>query len=785
MDSLQYNKFFLVCLVVISSFCKPTKSGGGISPVAIALLGGGVGSSSSSSSQTFTYKISSADLAVEVGGSINLEITGTGSSSYPAYEFVYFSSDNTISSNTDSYVSMVTVQGTSGTQTFTIDIPCGTPTGMQYIGFSSGQYYNQLINVTDNGGCSPVVASVQTLTATTAIQGTSYTFPVSITSGAQLANYTVYLSTDTTIDGSDRSITTVNLNSSSTSVTITIPGTVTGTYYVGLYYSGTQRSASPNQLTITVPPPINVNVSGTVQYQFVPVNSATSTLNTSGIFNKPARYITVQLYDNTSTLISSTVSSNTGAYSFSNAAVNGGGFKIRMISEMKDAGGKYEFHIKNAVPGTTVGSDYAIDSSTQTASSCTSSCTVNLTAMDSNRGNGPFSILDVIRKGIDKVWSADSSTVFPAMNVKWQNGSNSGSYFTQDSATCGTGISNCIVLLGNRSQDSDEFDLGVIAHEFTHYLEASLSRSDSIGGSHTTNDLLEPRIAYGEGLGNAMGAIINDDPLYVDTSSGGGFRINMENKSHTLSGYYAETSVQSIIWDLYDSVSDTRNSKTDNLSYSFADIWNAVIALKTTDNITYLHEFIKALKAAKPSDVTEINNILGMESVAADEATENSVSISSTFSGSGIPSHICMGSLSTYAYAPVIQTVGTTSGAAAYPTTTHRASQWCGAISQYSNKLFGSQFFKVTPSNNGTMTVTATRTGSGASLEDPDVYITSRGVDIKTCNQNYDEVCSTSVSSSNVYIVEIRTYSACMAGDVNCVPSSSGFNEYTVKIDLP
>lgn len=261
--------------------------------------------------------------------------------------------------------------------------------------------------------------------------------------------------------------------------------------------------------------------------------------------------------------------------------------------------------------------------------------------------------------------------------------------------------------------------------------------------------------------------------------------MNMENQTHTLSGFYSETSVQSIIWDLYDSVSDSRNSKTDNLSYSFADIWNAVTALKNTDNITYLHEFIKALKTAKPSDTSQINDILGMESVSASESVEPSVTANSTFGGSGIPSHTCNGSLSTYAYSPVIQTLSSNTGLAAYPTTIHRGSQWCGAVAQAGNKLFGSQFFKVTPTNSGTMTVTATRTGIGASLEDPDVYITYRGAAVKTCNAGINEVCSTTISAGLVYMVEIRTYSACMAGAGNCVAANSGFNDYTVKIDLP
>lgn len=786
MKNLHLTRFLLVILALTFSLCKPPGQSGKISPVAIALLGGGLGKATTSSSTVpVKYKITAADTNVSIGGNINFTISISGDrTSYALSDLVYFSTNTTIS-GADSYIGNIFIPANVTTQAYTLQIPCGTPTGLQYIGFSySGEYYSQLINVTDTGTCNPVVASVGILSPATAVQGNSYTFPVSITSGAQPATYSVYLSTDTTINTNDTFITSVILTTSSQNVTITIPGTVLGNYYVGLYYQSSQTSASTNVLAVTAPPPVVVNVSGTVQYEFVPVNPVSRTLNTSGTYVKPARYVTVHLYDNTSTLVASTVSSNTGAYSFTNKSVNGGSFRIRMISEMKDAGGKYEFHIKDAAPGTTVGLDYAIYSSSQTASSCSSSCTVNLTAMDSNRGNSPFSILDVIRKGVDKIWSASPSTSFPLMHVKWQNGSNNGSYFSQSSSACGTGISNCIVLLGNRSVDSDEFDLGVLAHEFTHYLEATLSRSDSVGGSHYNEDLLEPRIAYSEGLGNAMGSIINDDPVYVDTSAGGGFTLNMENQSHTLAGYYSENSVQSVIWDLYDDTSDTRNGKTDSLNYPFSVIWNAVTSLKTADNIAYLHEFIKAIIAANPADSTKILDVLGMENIASNEASEPSVSAASSFSSSGIPVHVCMGSFSAYAYSPIVQTVSTTSGANAYPATTHSASQWCGAVAQANNKLFGSQFFKVTPSNSGNMTVTVTKTALGGSIEDPDVYITKKGVSVKSCNATGNEVCTTAVTASSVYIIEIRTYSPCMTGS-GCSTANSGYNEYSVKIDLP
>jgi hypothetical protein len=498
-----------------------------------------------------------------------------------------------------------------------------------------------------------------------------------------------------------------------------------------------------------------INVSGVIKYEHIPVNTGTSTLNTAGKTERPARKITVKLLDNNSRTVTSVSTDETGAYTITGATVTTSTFTIVAAAEMvKTTTPTYSFKVVDTVT-TSIGSTYAVSSASTQTSTCTSSCTINVTALDSNRGNGPFSILDVVYTAVTKVLGADANTTFPGLNIKWTSTSTTGSFFTTSSSTCGSGVTNCIVLLGNRSADSDEFDRHVIAHEFTHYLESALSRSDSIGGSHSTNDTLEPRIAYGEGLGNAMGAIFLDNSLYTDTTASGGFNINMETGTHTNVGFFAEASVHSVIWDLYDSVSDTKNSQSDSLSYPFSKIWAAVIALKSINSITYIHEFISALKTANASDTTAINNILTMESIAASEGAEGNVSKTSVGTSN---THTCDGSTAPYPYNPIIEVPGATTGnvVSAVAIT---GSQNCGIASYANNKLFGSKFYKVSPSNSGTMTVTAIDGAVGS--EDPDVYITQLGVAVKTCNINISESCATSVTAGKVYIVEIRTYSPC------------------------
>lgn len=523
----------------------------------------------------------------------------------------------------------------------------------------------------------------------------------------------------------------------------------------------------------------SVTVSGTVKYESVPINTGTHTLNTAGTTAVAARYVTVQLINAAGVSVASTKSNASGAYTVTGTV--SGSFKIRMVSEMtQSTSPTYDFQVRNSTSSAS-GTTYAVDSSSQAVAGA-GPYTVNVTALDSNRGNGPFAILDVIRSGVDKIYTQDANTTFPTLHVKWTSTSNTGSFFTTASSTCGSGIPNCIFLLGNRSSDSDEFDTHVIAHEFTHYLESSLSRSDSIGGSHSSNDLLDPRVAWGEGLGNAMSGIILDDPQYEDTTNAGGFGFSVENQVHTLNGFYAESSVQAILWDIYDNVADSRNGQTDNLNYTFAKIWNAELAIKNINGITYLHEFIAALKTQNAGDTAAIDAILTMESVAANAGAEANVTatVSGTYTGLGVAAHTCDGSLATYAYNPIVSVVGTTTGAGAYATTAHLGSQYCGAVARAQNKLFGSQFFQVSPSASGTMTVTAT--DSVANQEDPDVYIYLRGSLVKACNTLISETCTATVSAGSVYVIDVRTFSTGMAGGTF---TGGNNNSYTVKIDLP
>ena len=87
---------------------------------------------------------------------------------------------------------------------------------------------------------------------------------------------------------------------------------------------------------------------------------------------------------------------------------------------------------------------------------------------------------------------------------------------------CGQTNPDGIYILGDfAAGDTDEFDQSVIAHEFGHYFEDRFGRSDSIGGDHGGSaTLVDLRVAFGEGWGNAFSGMVLGDPIYRDSQQG-------------------------------------------------------------------------------------------------------------------------------------------------------------------------------------------------------------------------------------------------------------------------
>ena len=76
----------------------------------------------------------------------------------------------------------------------------------------------------------------------------------------------------------------------------------------------------------------------------------------------------------------------------------------------------------------------------------------------------------------------------------------------------------------------------------------------------------------------------------------------------------SESSVWSILWDLYDNAADAN----DGIALGFQPIWNVLTgAQRTTPAYTTIFPFITALKAARPGDAGAINTLVAAQNIDA------------------------------------------------------------------------------------------------------------------------------------------------------------------------
>jgi len=362
-----------------------------------------------------------------------------------------------------------------------------------------------------------------------------------------------------------------------------------------------------------------VNISGKVTYDLVPSNSDHIGLDYNSIIQKAVKGVQIDAIDSSNQSIASTTTDELGNYAFSLPANSQ--VKIRVYAKLYKTGTP-SWDVK-VVDNTNSSAVYVMEGAL--ASTGQSDSTRNLNAASgwngsaytSSRVAAPFAIVDSVYQSMQRVLSADANTVFPSLNVNWSvnNVASSGNPALGQITTSHYVDSN-LYILGDADSDTDEYDDHVVAHEWGHYYEDKFSRSDNIGGAHSGDDLLDIRVAFGEGWGNAFSAMALDDPIYFDTlgdSQASGFFIDVESGTSTSNGWYSEASIERILYDIYDQTDDG----SDTLSYGFGPIHQVFTgAEKTTPAFTSIFTFITALKDENSADTGTIDTMVSSENIA-------------------------------------------------------------------------------------------------------------------------------------------------------------------------
>jgi hypothetical protein len=378
----------------------------------------------------------------------------------------------------------------------------------------------------------------------------------------------------------------------------------------------------------------SVTITGKAQYELPPPVANCNGLDFNNVALMPIRQATVQLLNSASdAVLDEAVTDDNGDFELVVAANTSVYISVR--AELKRTGAPaWDVEVRDNVTAAASpvalelrplyvldGSVFNSGSAAQTRN-LTASIGWDGTAYTAARAAAPFAVLDSVYTGMLLALTEDPQLGFEPLDVFWSvnNTATAGEPQDIDAGEIGTSFyreDNKLFLLGMQDVDTEEFDDHVIVHEWGHYFEDTLSRSDSIGGAHAIGDRLDMRVAYSEGFATAYSGMALASAQYCDTlgpSQAHGFGIDIENQAAGTAGWYNEISIMKLLYDLWDT--DIDGDDTDSLD--FGPIYRAMTeAQATTPAFTSIFSFAGALKAENPVHEPFIDALLQSADIVA------------------------------------------------------------------------------------------------------------------------------------------------------------------------
>ncbi len=287
-----------------------------------------------------------------------------------------------------------------------------------------------------------------------------------------------------------------------------------------------------------------VTITATAQYAYRPVVLP----NTSGLKTglgsvsgpKPIRYAEVEVQDSSGNVIQCGTTGSSGEVS---VQVPAGSANYNLIVRSRADNSYVKASILNNTISKTA---YSISQTFQvTVGNSSVSVSLPTAPATGTLEGGAFNILDQILNTnaylrsstacpsaiTDTASCATQFTVAPKVQVFWTPGVSPGAYFN----SCSDGISFFLpsASSGNlvrglyiqggiggdvNNSDTDHFDNSVLIHEYGHFMEDVYSESNSPGGSHSGQSVIDSRLAWSEAWADFFQGAVFDQALYADTS---------------------------------------------------------------------------------------------------------------------------------------------------------------------------------------------------------------------------------------------------------------------------
>ena len=394
---------------------------------------------------------------------------------------------------------------------------------------------------------------------------------------------------------------------------------------LGTTSCGGSESGYSSPIETEQPPTVNAksSVSGKVTFDVVPFSIYNQGLDTDNPYPSAARGVRVELLNNSGRVIASGNTDENGNYAIQ---VDRDLDLFARVSAMMIQTSGPQWNVKVTDNTSLIDNENPLYV-TNTSMFNTSANRVRNIHLPSGlngqnagiRSAAPFAILDAVYDAMQTVVAVEPNIILPPLELHWSpnNNPSNGYWENGDIGTTFYDVSGKIYILGSEYLDTDEYDRHVIIHEWGHYFEDKLSRSDSIGGSHDQNELLDMRVAFSEAWGNTISAIVTDDSVYRDSNAFWpyyGWSVDLESGSSSAVGWYSETSLQQILYDIY----DTNPDNGDTIALGFEPIYSTLTSPEfiNSDYLTSIFLFSEILKDSQPDETDlKINALLTAEQI--------------------------------------------------------------------------------------------------------------------------------------------------------------------------